>query len=163
MKFIKTLLASVALIVAASSANAANYNWGVLAEGDSYQEYTVAAGDFLDTITFTIGQESVADFGAGVLNVVVGKKQFQFIENLAVSLFDVENNFVDSGLNFTVDTLAAGTYTLQITGFAKGTQVDAGKYGVGITIAAVPEPSSVAMLLVGFAALGFAARRRKSL
>ncbi len=163
MKFIKTLLASVALIVAASSANAANYNWGVLAEGDSYQEYTVAAGDFLDTITFTIGQESVADFGAGVLNVVVGKKQFQFIENLAVSLFDVENNFIDSGLNFTVDTLAAGTYTLQITGFAKGTQVDAGKYGVGITIAAVPEPSSVAMLLVGFAALGFAARRRKSL
>ncbi|MCB5186051.1 FxDxF family PEP-CTERM protein [Methylobacillus gramineus] len=163
MKFLKSLLVSVAFIAAASSANAANYNWGVLSDGDSYEEYTVSAGDFLDTITFTIGQESVADFGAGVLNVVVGKKQFQFIENLAVSLFDVEDNQLGSGLNFTVDTLTAGTYTLKITGFAKGTLAEAGKYGVGVTIAAVPEPSSVAMLLVGFAALGAVARRRKTL
>ncbi|MCB5188715.1 FxDxF family PEP-CTERM protein [Methylobacillus caricis] len=165
MKFIKTLLASVALIASASSANAASYDWGVLSvdDADSYQVYTVAAGNFTDTITFTISEDVVADFGAGVLNVVVGKKQFEFIDNLTVSLFDIESNEIDSGLNFTVPLLSAGTYVLQITGVASGINEDAGRYGVGVSIAAVPEPSSVAMLLVGFAALGAVARRRKSL
>lgn len=163
MKFLKSLLVSVALIAAATSANATAYNWGVLSEGDSYKEYSVAAGSFLDTITFTLDQDYTADFGAGVLNVIVGKKQFQYISDLNVTLVDVEDVVLGSGLNFTLDSLVAGTYTLKISGVASGINQEAGKYGVGVTIAAVPEPSSVAMLLVGFAALGVAARRRKSL
>lgn len=163
MKFIKTLLASVALIAAASSANATAYSWGVVSDTDTYKVYTVAAGNFTDTITFTVEEDVIADFGAGVLNVIVGKKQFEFIDNLTVSLFDVESNEIGSGLNFTVPLLSSGTYVLQISGIATGINEDAGRYGVGLSIAAVPEPSSVAMLLVGFAALGAVARRHKSL
>lgn len=164
MKFIKTLLASVALIVAASSANAANYDLGVLSIGETYEEFSLTTkGTFNDVISFSITEDSLSIFGAGLLNIVSGGKIRQFIENFDVSLVDVENNVLGSGEDFTIPFLNAGSYKLLVSGNATGTSAVTGKYGINVEIAPVPEPSSVAMLLVGFAALGVAARRRKSL
>ncbi len=53
--------------------------------------------------------------------------------------------------------LDAGQYTLTINGSNSG----AGSLGGSITIQAVPEPGTWAMLLIGFGAVGFAMRRRR--
>ena len=54
-------------------------------------------------------------------------------------------------------TLAPGIYHLDFDGMT--TEVNGGFYSVAI--AAVPEPETYAMLLVGLGLIGFAARRRK--
>ena len=55
------------------------------------------------------------------------------------------------------DTLGPGDYTVIITGTAHRA------LGVGgtVTTSSVPEPSTWAMMLLGFAGLGYAAFRRK--
>ena len=54
--------------------------------------------------------------------------------------------------------LAAGTYTLTINGDNRST----GSLGGTVTINAVPEPATWAMMLVGFGAAGVAMRRRRT-
>jgi hypothetical protein len=54
--------------------------------------------------------------------------------------------------------LAAGTYTLTINGDNRST----GSLGGTVTINAVPEPGTWAMMLVGFGAAGVAMRRRRT-
>lgn len=60
--------------------------------------------------------------------------------------------------NFAV---AAGTYTLTIQG-TPGTQNGGLNGTIGFTAAAVPEPGTWALMLVGFGAIGFSMRRRRS-
>ena len=54
--------------------------------------------------------------------------------------------------------LEAGTYTLTINGENNST----GSLGGTVTINAVPEPGTWAMMLLGFGAAGFAMRRRRA-
>lgn len=159
MKFIKTLLASVAFVAAASSANAADQNLGVLSAADTpyYSGIITTAGSFTDYITFTLDNNYISSFGAGVLNYTVGATDFLHISDFTQTLLK-DGVEIGTGLNFTVNSLTAGTYQVKLTGVTDG--AFGGQYAGGISIAAVPEPSSVAMLLVGFAALGAVARRR---
>ena len=54
----------------------------------------------------------------------------------------------------------AGNYALTVMGVANGTS--GGIYTGAISVTAVPEPETYAMMLAGLAALGFLARRRQS-
>ena len=54
--------------------------------------------------------------------------------------------------------LGAGTYTLHINGSYTGR---VSSFGGDINFAAVPEPATWAMMLLGFGAVGFAMRRRR--
>ena len=54
--------------------------------------------------------------------------------------------------------LAAGTYFLDISGSGGGTS----GYGGTLSVAAIPEPATWAMLVLGFAGVGFMAYRRKN-
>ena len=66
---------------------------------------------------------------------------------------------VSQGTSFAFNQpLAAGTYHFDIVGTVTGS--GGGIYNVAI--AAVPEPETYAMLLVGLGLIGFAARRRKN-
>ena len=162
MKFIKVLLASVALIVAASSAHAADKDLGTLAVGKTAYHSGIieTSGFFTDIVTFTLDGDYRAALGAGVLNYSVDVDNFLHISEFKHELLQ-EGTVIGSGNKFNFSSLTAGTYQIRISGVVDGDF--GGQYAGGITIAAVPEPSSVAMLLVGFAALGVAARRRKSL
>lgn len=162
MKFLKSLLVSVALLVTAASANAANQDLGILTDAKNpyYSGVYLTAGSFTDYITFTLTEDTIASFGAGVLNYTVGNDDYLHISDFSQVLLK-EGSELGSGLNFTLNSLTAGVYQVRITGTVDG--IIGGQYAGGISIAAVPEPSSVAMLLVGFAALGAVARRRKSL
>ncbi len=162
MKFIKTLLASVALIVAASSVQAADKDLGVLAVGKTAYHSGVidTPGFFTNLITFELSGDYSAAVGAGVLNYTVGVDNFLHISEFKHELLQ-EGTVLQAGNNFSLSSLSAGIYQIRISGIVDGDF--GGQYAGGITIAAVPEPSSIAMMLVGFAALGVAARRRKSL
>ena len=54
--------------------------------------------------------------------------------------------------------IAAGNYTL----FVKGKNTKTGSLGGTITITALPEPGTWAMMLLGFGAMGWQLRRRRS-
>lgn len=67
--------------------------------------------------------------------------------------------------------LGAGSYTLSfysdtlkkvgLGGSFAYTSTDSGTFSTSLTVAAVPEPETYAMMLAGLAAVGFMARRRK--
>jgi PEP-CTERM motif len=63
---------------------------------------------------------------------------------------------------FTFNNLGAGTYALNVLGYAGG--ISGGYYDgqFTATTAPVPEPQTYALMLAGLAAVGFAASRRKS-
>ncbi|HNU66408.1 MAG TPA: FxDxF family PEP-CTERM protein [Methylotenera sp.] len=58
--------------------------------------------------------------------------------------------------------LAAGKYTVNFNYGPKVTSLTGGTYTGGITVAAVPEPETYAMMLAGLGLIGFSARRRKT-
>ncbi len=176
MKFIKTLLASVAFIAMASSANAATGTYTDLgkvavidiAELDlglnAYTAVVKPVGDFSHSFVFTLPE--LTNVSATLNNIVVQFPGFDVfnISGATYSILNSSNAVLGSsvaGTPFTVSGLAAGEYTFKVVGETVGAA--GGNYGFAINVTPVPEPSSAAMLLIGFAALGAVARRRKTL
>jgi hypothetical protein len=96
-----------------------------------------------------------SDYTPGMLSLFMGAP-------FSGTLID-SKALVLSGAEYTAsltDVLGPGSYYLQITGTAN---VDLGVAGTVATSApTVPEPSTWAMLALGFAALGYAGFRRAS-
>ncbi len=165
MKFLKSLLVAVAFIATSAGANAADVQtFGVIGAGtyDYENSYVAGAGEFEDYVTFTLTDSFIGSFGAGALNFTVGNNKRLYIDDFTQILFnETTNQVVATGADFTVNSLTAGDYRIIITGAIQGSR--GGEYAGAFTITPVPEPSSAAMLLIGFAALGAVARRRKTL
>ena len=70
---------------------------------------------------------------------------------------DADNNDVNEDWGRAGLFLPAGTYTLHI----QGTRGSNASYEGGIAFAAVPEPATWAMMLIGFGAVGYSMRRRR--
>jgi hypothetical protein len=70
---------------------------------------------------------------------------------------DIDNNDFNEDFALLGQFLKAGTYTLHI----KGTRGNFAAFSGDISFGAVPEPSTWAMMLLGFGAVGFAMRRRR--
>lgn len=104
----------------------------------------------LYSITLTTSSPAI-DFTSAVLTGLGGPVNLVEIDDDGVSEFWRLANPV---------TLGASQYTLTINGNNSG----AGSLGGSITIrpAAVPEPATWAMMLIGFGAVGFAMRRRRT-
>ena len=114
---------------------------------------------FTETLTFTntdpglyvlslVSTISTVDFTSAILTGPSGPL------NLAIQFNDPTfERWVTSPTG-----LLAGTYTLTITGNSGPN----GVMGGHIDIQAVPEPATWAMLLLGFGAVGFAMRRRRT-
>lgn len=69
---------------------------------------------------------------------------------------DVDNDDVNEDYRLDTGTLAAGNYTLTFVGSGSGS------FGGAVAFSAVPEPSTWGMMLLGFGAIGFAMRRRRT-
>lgn len=164
MKFLKTLLASVALIAVASSANAATTNIGPLA--GEYAKIVLVPENttFDDIFAFSLTTPG-ADFSASKI-VLSGFYDFSSLTfsvfsgtvGSSTELYSVSIP-TSNEVEFSLGNLDVGSYYVQIAGVTSGNY--GGAYSFSIT--PVPEPSSAAMLLIGFAALGAVARRRKTL
>ena len=126
-----------------------------------FTQASLSSPTFLETVVFTntlAGLYSITlttsspavDFTSAVLSGLGGPYNLVEIDDDGTNEFWRLANPV---------TLGASTYTLSINGNNSG----AGSLGGSITIRqAVPEPSTWAMMLLGFGAVGFAMRRRRT-
>lgn len=120
----------------------------------------VAPGIFQDLYNF-----SITDPGTLYGSVIATNYAGYNIAGLAVSLLD--SSFTQIGAvdntptSFTFSGLAAGTYSLNVIGFATG--ATGGLYGGSFVVATapVPEPETYALMLAGLGVIGFMASRRK--
>ena len=173
---IATLAASAALLVA-SPAYAGKSNKNVLTSVDDcsmvcdgpttvgsettigFTEAGLANPNFTEWLTFTNDLAGVyaltldtsstgIDFTSAILTGPGGP--YELVEE-----FD---NGIAEFWNLSSLFLEAGTYTLTINGDNRST----GSLGGTVTINAVPEPGTWAMMLLGFGAAGFAMRRRRA-
>ena len=121
----------------------------------------VPQGIFQDVYAFTL-----VDPGMLAGNVVAINFDGYNILGLTVTLQDASFALVGSdntpSTGFTFSNLAAGTYALNVLGFATGSQGGFYSGGFIATTTPVPEPQTYALLLAGLAAVGFTASRRRS-
>ena len=163
MNILKNVLVPAAFLVAASSSYAATVDLGELDNGINSYVDSVVVGSFSNTYTFSLADLSSASFSLVNAPLTNSGVSVFNISNLTYQLYDASNNWLAgavAGGEFSFASLAAGNYSLIVSGTANGAV--GGLYSGSISVAAVPEPSSVAMLMIGFAALGAVARRRKT-
>ena len=182
-KFLLTCTALAALTMPASAAFVASLGNNPTS-GTGHFSNTVNGATFVDDFTFSLsGAPQFVAFASATNDFVGGTASTDFITNFTGQLF----SFGADLLPFTADDVAqnaaatatpcadnpsncqvlsgnaildAGGYYLQFTGTGGGT---AG-YGGDLTtaaVAAVPEPSTWAMMIIGFAGIVVTAARRK--
>ena len=173
----RKLLLAVGALLAMTTASNANIiaNLGVNpTSGAGAFSNSPGLGSFDDQYTFQLVGSPQFLTIASVTNVFPSASDF--IANFTGSVFQIVGTIgggddirvigpVDATANCGLDCqgfagsalLDAGNYYLDISGVAGGT---AG-YGGNLAVAAVPEPSTWAMILLGFFGLGFMSLRRK--
>jgi hypothetical protein len=173
IKTVSKVAAACALLWGtAFHAQAATYNLGTVSVGAplSFNAAVTSAGPFSDIFTFTL--PAALSTGFSLLNFPVGGlfntmlTSATLFRNPDGNLFNSDDTMVKAGaatptgISFTNGASAAGTYYLNVTGIATGSQ--GGLYNGAISVAAVPEPETYAMLLAGLGVMGFIARRRNN-
>jgi hypothetical protein len=174
-KLFLTLAGAAALVGGSAAANAAALvvSPTVLtppASGNFGNAYNnVAVGTlFNDTFTFSIGGGSTASADAQLSTILLstGTGNVSFTcDTCSIYLDNPANAFVET-LSGTQDAFALApmllapgiTHTIFVNGQLLSTS---GSYAGTVNVAAVPEATTWAMMLLGFGAMGFAIRRRR--
>ena len=118
-------------------------------DNPTFTEWLTFTNDLAGVYSLTLNSSSVGiDFTSAILTGPGGP--YELIEE-----FD---NGVSEFWNLSSLFLEAGTYQLTINGNNSST----GSLGGTVTINAVPEPGTWAMMLLGFGAAGYAMRRRRA-
>ena len=118
-------------------------------DNPSFSEFLTFTNDLAGVYSLTLSTSSLSvDFTSAILSGPGGP--FELIKE-----FD---NGIAEFWNLSSLFLEAGTYQLTINGNNSST----GSLGGTVTINAVPEPGTWAMMLLGFGAAGYAMRRRRA-
>lgn len=132
---------------------------------------TVAApASFSDSFLFTIGPPGGALIGTGSGSIITSTSlQFSatdldltsvIVNGVALTISRTGGGMIESSGTSNVNIFSGQLNNITITGLSRGL----GSYGGNLTFiptAAVPEPGTWAMMLVGFGAIGFSMRRRR--
>ena len=121
----------------------------------------VAQGIFQDVYSFTLANPGMLSgtvvatnaSGYNILGLTVT------LQNASFALVGTDNT---PATGFAFNNLAAGSYALNVLGYASGSQGGLYLGDVTATTAPVPEPQTYALMLAGLAAVGFAVSRRRS-
>ena len=172
LKFVAVAAMSAGLLVTAV-AHATTTHLGPAVVGTPLSFGGFAApGPFNDIFTFTLPANggsgySVTNFTAlpGQFNTVLST--MSLVSNPDGILFNLDDSFLRSsvapGGNSLVLSWGAtpgGNYYIAVGGVTNGAQ--GGIYNGAISVTAVPEPETYAMMLAGLGAIGFLARRRRN-
>jgi PEP-CTERM motif len=148
----------------------------------------ITGGDFMDQFLFSIGMTGAGTIGAGSGSIITSATAFLDTTDLDITSVIFNNGTSDFAANLVLRDAAGNMCTtrgsgtcgtsegyalsgvpiiggalnsLSVTGFSRG----AGSYGGNLTFtpnSAVPEPATWAMMLLGFGAIGFQLRRKRS-
>ena len=130
-----------------------------------------APGPFSDIFTFTLPANGGSGYSVSNFTLLPGMygtalTTLTLMSNADGILFNGDDTFVSSSstpggasIGLSVSAQAAGNYYINVTGIT--TAPAGGIYTGAISVTAVPEPETYAMMLAGLAALGFLARRRQ--
>jgi hypothetical protein len=118
-------------------------------DNPTFTEWLTFTNDMAGVYALTLDTSSSGiDFTSAILTGPGGPSE----------LMEEFDNGISEFWNLSSLFLEAGTYTLTINGENRST----GSLGGTVTINAVPEPGTWAMMLLGFGAAGFAMRRRRA-
>ncbi len=170
LKLVAAAAVSVAAL-AAGTAQATTTDLGAIATLKSFGGFAVP-GVFLDVFKFSLPANggsaySVTDFTYLPVQFETAFTAFALVSNadglvgtaddtVLASAFSVGN----SAMALSWGATGGGNYYLSVGGVAKGTE--GGIYNGAISVTAVPEPETYAMMLAGLVAVGFLARRRQN-
>ena len=150
-----------AAVLAAASVSAFAVGPGPLGTIDNLPiaiDNIVPMGIFQDVYSFTLANPGTLSGNAAAINA--GNYN---ILGLTVTLQDASYAVIGSdstpATGFTFTGLAAGTYALNVLGYATG--ANGGSYAGEFIAQTVPEPGTYALLLAGLGVVGFMASRRK--
>jgi hypothetical protein len=151
--FIK-LLAAAAPLALSINASAETFTVGTATAGNTYS-YNFSAADFLDTVDNVFIDHVVFDLAsAATVTFNATSSATAVLLNSGDPLYNfISADFV-SPLSLTA-SLAAGSYQFDI-------KSSTGVFTGALSVAAVPEPETYAMLLAGLGLIGFSARRRQA-
>ncbi|MBP0596615.1 FxDxF family PEP-CTERM protein [Herbaspirillum sp. LeCh32-8] len=169
-KLLSSLLLAASLATAGGAVHAAQIN------GTSPLEFegkTSTFGTAFDTSqsgqtflqNFTFSNSSAATATSAVISIALGDSSALDITGFTLSgngqTWSGTKSVVGGTQYFTLraSNIAAGDYTLAVTGSVTGSA--GGSFGGNISVAAVPEASTTAMMLSGLALVGFAAVRSR--
>jgi len=156
--------AALGIVAMAPAASATDLTYALVQNGDSYTaDYGNAglAGSFNDVITFTpsigaaLADITLIQAGTGVAAITFSELTLDGIDLLP----SLTTGLSSSVLVLTNYALAAGEHVLTIGGTAGGNASYSGTVNFALG-AAVPEPTTWAMMVVGVAAIGMTMRRR---
>jgi hypothetical protein len=152
-----SLLAGLSFSAAAS---AATYDLGTLSQGDTVFGYSVPKSDFTDRIDFSLN--SFSSLAAGVDSVYLKVRGVLKTDISGLSLAFYSSNGTPlgaPGLDIDAGNQPSGGYYALISG--KGIGSSGGQYHGLISVSAVPEAETYAMLLAGLGVIGLISRRRR--
>ncbi len=149
--FIKTLLVAAPFALS-MNVNAATYAVGTASAGTYTSAFDFSSSfndgtELLDYIEFALTAQSTVTATSSILGTVASFESmpgFNFINPLGTTPLS--------------KVLDAGSYKISFKNALNST----GSWTGGITVAAVPEPETYALMLAGLGLIGFSARRRQA-
>lgn len=166
MRVIKSLMVGLAFIAATAGASAATIDLGTLSDKTyGFSGYVKPGKSFTDYVNFSLSAPASLGGLVKSLNVSLGHFSLLGLKNFTVQLQSLVSGAslstqVGSYSALSFADLAAGSYRLKLTG--TGHALLGGYYKGAIQqVAAVPEPQTWLMLVVGFALIVFQLRRKQ--